>query len=77
MLIVKEDESFARDPKTNAILNVDNRALNAYKKRKASSNKVNELEQEIDVIKEDINTMKDNIHEIKNLLLEAVSRNKV
>ena len=77
MLIVKEDESFARDPRTNAILNVDHRGLKAYKKRKAASNRVNELEQEIDTIKEDINMMKDNIQDIKNLLLEAVSRNKV
>ena len=58
---VKDDESFARDPKTGAILNVDNAGLMAYKNRRQMSTQVDE-----------INKLKEDMQEIKSLLTKIV-----
>jgi hypothetical protein len=44
---VKEHNDLVRDMSTNAILNVNNGALDAYKKRKANLNKVDRLEEKV------------------------------
>lgn len=44
---VKDHQDLVRDMKSNAILNVDNGALQAYKKRKAHLNKVDNLEEKV------------------------------
>lgn len=44
---VKENNDLVRDMSTNAILNVNNGALDAYKKRKANLNKVDRLEEKV------------------------------
>ena len=61
---VRDDESFARDPKTNAVLNIDNTALQTYKARRQMSAQVDE-----------INKLKDDMKEIKNLLTKLVKDN--
>tara|TARA_B100000683_G_C12155170_1_gene417686 strand:+ start:33 stop:242 length:210 start_codon:yes stop_codon:yes gene_type:complete len=58
---VKNDESFARDPKSGAILNVDNAGLMAYKNRRQMSMQVNE-----------INKLKEDMNEIKTLLTKIL-----
>ena len=58
---VKDDESFARDPQTGAILNVDNAGLMAYKNRRQMSTQVDE-----------INKLKEEMQEIKSLLTKIV-----
>jgi len=58
---VKDDESFARDPQTGAILNVDNAGLMAYKNRRQMSTQVDE-----------INKLKEDMQEIKSLLTKIV-----
>ena len=54
---VKEDESFARDPETGAILNIDNAGLTAYKNRRQMTTHV-----------EEINKLKEDMQEIKSVL---------
>lgn len=46
-LQVQEHAHLVRDTESNAILNVDNRALHAYKKRKQHMGKIDQLEQQV------------------------------
>jgi len=47
LLKVKEHENLVRDTKSNAILNTDNRGLNAYKNRKVQFSKIDNMENKI------------------------------
>ena len=47
LLKVKEHENLVRDTKSNAILNTDNRGLNAYKNRKLQFSKIDNMEDKI------------------------------
>ena len=47
LLKVKEHENLVRDTKSNAILNTDNRGLNAYKNRKMQFSKIDNMENKI------------------------------
>lgn len=47
LLKVKEHENLVRDTKSNAILNIDNRGLNAYKNRKMQFSKIDNMEDKI------------------------------
>jgi hypothetical protein len=47
LLKVKEHENLVRDTKSNAILNTDNRGLNAYKNRKMHFSKIDNMEDKI------------------------------
>lgn len=62
--VVKEDNSFVRDTQNNAILNVDNDALTAYKKRKKANMQ----------LRNDVEQMKNEINEIKNLLISLIDK---
>lgn len=62
--VVKEDNSFVRDMQNNAILNVDNDALTAYKKRKNANMQ----------LRNDVEQMKNEINEIKNLLISLIDK---
>lgn len=46
-LQVQEHAHLVRDTESNAILNVDNRSLHAYKKRKQHMSKIDQLEQQV------------------------------
>jgi len=61
---VKNDESYARDPRSNAVVNIDNNALATYKARRQMRAHVDE-----------INKLKDDMKEIKNLLTKLVKDN--
>lgn len=62
--IVKDDISYVRDTDTNAILNVDNQALVAYKARKNNNMK----------IKSDVEELKGELQQIKTLLLKILDK---
>lgn len=47
LLKVKEHENLVRDTKSNAILNTDNRGLQAYKNRKMQFSKIDNMEDKI------------------------------
>ena len=63
---VKEHSDLVRDMKTNAILNINNDALEAYKKRKNHLGKVNVLEERVDVLE-------NKIDEILTLLKQTIN----
>ena len=61
---VAEDSAFVRDMQTNAIINVDNQALFAYKKRKrAAAN-----------LQQDVDSLKNEMQEIKKLLVQLLDK---
>jgi hypothetical protein len=61
---VKDDNSFVRDTDTNAILNIDNEALTAYKLRKNANVK----------LKNDVDELKSELQEIKQLLKKMLDK---
>ncbi|CAB4170862.1 hypothetical protein UFOVP908_162 [uncultured Caudovirales phage] len=50
-----------KNPATGALINKDNKALDAYKKRK-------QKEQKLDMVEQDIASLKNDMQEIKELL---------
>jgi hypothetical protein len=58
-----------RDEKSNAILNVDNSSLAAYKAARVRDNQINRYI-------EDVENLKDDVNEIKNLLKALVDGSK-
>lgn len=58
---IKDERHLRRDPHSMAVVNIDRSGLEAYKKRKKQTNKINELEN-------DFNSLKEEIIEIKELL---------
>ena len=54
---VKERSDLVRDKQTNAILNVDNDSLKAYKNRKKHMNKINDLEDKVNGLEEKMDTV--------------------
>jgi len=58
-----------RDEKSNAILNVDNSSLAAYKAARVRDNQINSYI-------EDLENLKDDVNEIKNLLKALVDGSK-
>lgn len=64
LIPVKDDTSFARDPKTDALLNINKQELEQRKKIRRSQKKQ----------KEEIQGIKDDIVEIKNLLKQILEK---
>ncbi len=62
--IVKDDNSFVRDTYNNAILNVDNEALVAYKIRKKANVQ----------LRNDVEDLKCEMQEIKNMLIKILDK---
>jgi len=62
--IVKDDNSFVRDPHNNAILNVDNESLVAYKMRKKANVQ----------LRNDVEDLKCDMQEIKNMLIKILDK---
>jgi len=58
-----------REEKTNAVLNVDNSSLAAYKAARVRDNKIN-------TYIEDVENLKDDVKEIKHLLKALVDGSK-
>lgn len=61
---VEQDTSYVRDMRTNAIINVDNEALSAYKKRKRATL----------TLQNDVNSLKQEMQEIKSLLVKLLDK---
>ena len=64
-----EKSGLYRDKKTGAIINRDNRALQAYKKRKENANRVREHDEKIKKMEQSLSSLESNISEIKELLI--------
>lgn len=58
-----------RDDKSNAILNVDNASLNAYRAARSRENKINSYIDKVEKLNEDVT-------EIKNMLKALVNGSK-
>jgi hypothetical protein len=61
------DDTFLRDPSSKALINKDGVGLDAYKKRREQSRK-------IEVFSQDINTLKSELEEIKTLLTQLINK---
>jgi hypothetical protein len=68
---IEDNPSLVRDNQTNAVLNVDNKSLQAYR-RSREINKKKALE--YDTITEDISSLKAELNEIKDLLVQMVKK---
>ena len=64
-------DNLVRDEESGAILNVDNKGLNAY--RAARNNRIKQLEKE-ERMENEIDNIKSDVSEIKNLLNELIKR---
>jgi hypothetical protein len=60
-------DGLVKDPKSGAILNVDNNKLLAYKKQKELFNKTNKMENRLTKLETDMS-------EIKNMLKQLLAR---
>lgn len=61
LLKVQDRNDLARDPKSQAVLNIDNEGLSAYRARREKARLMDDMITQV-------NTMKDDINEIKLLL---------
>lgn len=64
---VEGDSSFVKDTKSKAVLNVNNSALEAYKKQRAVLSKASTASDEI-------NNLKEEVQEIKEMLKQLLSK---
>lgn len=65
---VKDHPNLVRDSKSNAILNVDNAALNKYKEERERLLKINSMVDEHEQMKNDIS-------DIKSMLIKLMEKN--
>jgi hypothetical protein len=61
---VETDTSFVRDMNTNAIINIDNQALHAYKLKRKANKK----------LYDDVEDLKSEMTEIKALLVKLINK---
>ena len=66
------NKDLARDPETNAIINVNSLDYDRYIAMREAKNKKNKV---VDTIEEDLNDLRGEINEIKSLLKELVNGN--
>ena len=64
-------DNLVRDEESGAILNVDNKGLNAY--RAARDNRIKQLEKE-ERMENEIDNIKSDVSQIKDLLTELIKR---
>ena len=65
---VEEDNNLVRDTETNAILNVNTSALQAYKNRKKQFSKIDNLEEKIEKFDERLLNIENLLISLKNKL---------
>lgn len=66
------NKDLARDPETNAIINVNSLDYERYIAMRSAKNQKNKV---VDNIEEDLNDLRGEINEIKSLLKELVNGN--
>ena len=66
------NKDLARDPETNAIINVNSLDYDRYIAMRKAKNQKNKV---VDTIEEDLNDLRGEINEIKSLLKELVNGN--
>ena len=67
---------FKRDPKSGALLNVDQSALLEHKKKKADAARAKKVEYEIQQMRGEIHEMKNCIHNISRILTEITEKDQ-
>ena len=65
--IIKEDNNLIRDEKTNAVLNINTSALEAYKLQRDKQRKV-------DDVVSDVQNLKNDLKDIKNMLEKILTK---
>jgi hypothetical protein len=68
-LKIENSPDLVKDTRSGAILNTNVRALEAYRKKREKSDKVDKLESEI-------SSLKQNIDELKSLMLAVLAERK-
>lgn len=71
---IKDHPDLVKDKETGAILNVNNRALMAYKRQKKNMNSIKEVNQTNEQLKKDINMLKNEIQSLKELVLMSLEK---
>ena len=66
------NKDLARDPETNAVINVNSLDYDRYIAMRKAKNRKNKV---VDTIEEDLNELRGEINEIKSLLKELVNGN--
>jgi hypothetical protein len=66
MIVNTDNEDFLKDLSTGALINKNKGALDKYKRAKAHSNKVENLECEIQDIKSELNSIRELLIQIAN-----------
>ena len=69
---INGNKDLARDPETNAIINVNSLDYDRYIAMREAKNQKNKV---VDTIEEDLNDLRGEINEIKSLLKELVNGN--
>lgn len=65
ILPVEEDQSLARDPYSQAVINTDIRSLEIYRSQK-------KRQREMDKLKDDVSCLKSDVRELKEMILEVL-----
>ena len=73
-LKVKDEPSLVRDSKSNAVLNVNNDALNKYKKEKEQALKMKNVIEEHSEIKKQLEKTQQDISDIKLMLMQLMEK---
>lgn len=69
MFVALENENrFVKNLQNNALINADHESLYEYKRKKESTNRINDISNEINILKSEMS-------EIKNLLQQLVKQN--
>ena len=71
---VKETSAFMKDTESGAIVNIDRKGNNEYKRKKALINNDRIREKEMSEIKCEMDSLKNDLSEIKNLLKELTCK---
>jgi hypothetical protein len=60
---IKDTDDFMKDPKSGALINTNNTALQNYKNQKRQASR-------IDIVEEKINSLSDDVQQIKQMLMD-------
>lgn len=69
---VRDHEEYVRDPKTNAILNIDNAALSKYKQEREQRLRIARVLENHDQMVAEIDALKSSVQDIKILMQQML-----
>lgn len=71
---VTDEPNLVRDSNSKAILNINNEALNKYKKEKEEKLKIKKAVDGYETLKEELKATKNDISEIKQMLMQLMEK---